>query len=276
MRRVSIITAILALFLISSVSAGVSKMATSKPTLNDERIVVPIELENSREMSALDLPLKFSEGATLEEVLFEGTRAENFDFATALIDNKNHTVVIGMIPMVYGEKEDLAPGKGEVARLVFRVDSPDLQVLEITTTTIASPEHTPMFVYSDGERGQAELIAEDPGFEPIRIALAQIPDSPADNLPTVFSLSQNYPNPFNPSTDIAFTLPAASRVKIDILNVLGQQVRTLKDEYTEAGAYTITWDGRDQAGSSVASGVYFYRMKAGNQFEEVKKMMMLK
>jgi len=264
------------LFLISSVSAGVSKMATAKAAVENERVVVPIELENTRDMAALDLPLEFSEGVTLEEVVFEGTRAASFDFTAAVIDNENNNVIIGMIPMVFGDKADLAPGKGEIARLVFKVDDPNLQILEINTTTIEEPEHTPMFVYAEGVRGQSELLSVDPGFAGVQIALAEVPDSPESNLPTEFSLSQNYPNPFNPSTEIAFSIPVASEVQLDIMNVLGQKVRTLKNEYTEAGSYTVTWDGRDRAGVSVASGIYFYRLKAGGNFEEVKKMMMLK
>ncbi len=267
------------LFLISSVSAAVSSMSTAKVTVDNERIVVPIELENTKDMAALDLPLKFSEGVTLEEVVFEGTRAADFDFTAAVIDNDNNNVVIGMIPMVYGEKDDLAPGKGEIARLVFKIDDPNLQTLEINPTTIEKPEHTPMFVYSEGARGQSPLVSEDPGFNGIQIALAEVPDSPENNLPTEFSLSQNYPNPFNPSTDIKFQLPVASQVELDILNVLGQKVRTLKNEYTEPGTYTVTWDGKDRAGIPVASGVYFYRLKAeagNNSFNQVKKMMMLK
>jgi len=264
------------LFLISSVSAGVSTMTTAKISVENERIVVPIELENARDMAALDLPLEFSEGVTLEEVVFEGTRAADFDFTAAVINNEDNNVVIGMIPMVYGEKSDLAPGKGEIARLVFKLDDPNLQTLEINPTTIEDPEHTPMFVYTAGDRGQTSLVSEDPGFTGVQIALAEVPDSPESNLPTEFSLSQNYPNPFNPTTEIAFSIPVASQVQLEIMNVLGQKVRTLKDEYTEAGSYTITWDGRDRAGVPVASGVYFYRLKAGDSFDEVKKMMMLK
>jgi len=131
----------------------------------------------------------------------------------------------------------------------------------------------PMFVYSNGERGQAELVAEDPGFQGIIIALSEAGEQP--NLPTEYALKQNYPNPFNPSTDIAFSLPLASPVKLEIMNLLGQKVRTLTDTYLEAGNHIVTWDGRDNSGVAVASGVYFYRLQAAS-FESVKKMMMLK
>lgn len=277
MKKVSIIITVLMLFIVSSLSAAVSQMATAKVVVEADRIIVPLELENTQEMAALDLPLKFSEGVILEAVEFDGTRAEKFDFKAAVIDNQNNTVIIGLIPMVYGSNVDLAPGQGEIARLVFTIDDPTLQVLEITSTVIEEPEHTPMFVYAEGERGNSELRSADPGFEAVSIVLAEIPDgSTESNLPTEFALGQNYPNPFNPNTDIAYSVPVASHVKLEVLNVLGQRVITLKDEFSKAGSYVITWDGRDKSGRSVASGVYFYRMSTGSNFEEVKKMMMLK
>lgn len=277
MKKVSIIITVLMFVIASSLSAAVSQMATAKATVESDRIIVPLELENTQDMAALDLPLEFSKGVVLEAVEFDGTRAENFDFTAAVIDNENNTVVIGMIPMVYGEKDDLAPGQGEIARLVFRVDDPALQVLEINPTVIDEPDHTPMFVYHDENQTGSALVGIDPGFEGISIALAEIPDGSVEsNLPTEFALGQNYPNPFNPVTDIAYSVPVASHVKLDVLNVLGQKVVTLKDEFSEAGSFVVTWDGKDKTGRSVASGVYFYRMSAGGNFEEVKKMMMLK
>ena len=94
-------------------------------------------------------------------------------------------------------------------------------------------------------------------------------------LPTDFALSQNYPNPFNPTTTINFDLPTKTDVRIKVFNVLGQVVNTLVDQTLEAGSYKVDWDGTNQAGAHAASGVYFYRIVAGD-FVETKKMMMLK
>ena len=94
-------------------------------------------------------------------------------------------------------------------------------------------------------------------------------------LPTEFALSQNYPNPFNPTTTINFDLPTKTDVQIKVFNVLGQVVNTLVDESLEAGSYKVDWDGTNQAGAHAASGVYFYKIVAGD-FVETKKMMMLK
>jgi len=94
-------------------------------------------------------------------------------------------------------------------------------------------------------------------------------------LPDNYSLSQNYPNPFNPNTKIEFALPERSVVNICVFNILGQEVVNLIDEELEAGYYLIDWDGTNSSGGSVTSGVYFYKIQAGD-FVETKKMMLLK
>jgi hypothetical protein len=96
------------------------------------------------------------------------------------------------------------------------------------------------------------------------------------NIPSVFSLSQNYPNPFNPSTSIQFGLPVQAPVTMEIYNILGVKVRTLlQGEVMSAGIHQMEWNGKDDAGASVTSGVYLYRINAGT-FQVTKKMMMLK
>ncbi|HTX19877.1 MAG TPA: T9SS type A sorting domain-containing protein [Bacteroidota bacterium] len=87
---------------------------------------------------------------------------------------------------------------------------------------------------------------------------------------TTFNLSQNYPNPFNPTTDIQFTLPQQSTVELKVYNMLGQEVATLIHGTLSAGMHTVNFDAH-----SLASGVYIYRLSAGN-FTSVKKMMLLK
>ena len=93
--------------------------------------------------------------------------------------------------------------------------------------------------------------------------------------PTEFGLRQNYPNPFNPATVIEYALPKTSEVNIEIYNVLGQKVRHLVDELQEPGYKKIYWDGKDDQGNELSSGVYFYRIQAGD-FVETRKMTLLK
>jgi hypothetical protein len=92
---------------------------------------------------------------------------------------------------------------------------------------------------------------------------------------TTFTLSQNYPNPFNPATSFKFTLPQASLVKIEVFNIVGQKVKTLLDEEMKAGTYLVEWNGKDERGVDVSSGVYFYRVVAGS-FSDIKKMVLLR
>lgn len=94
-------------------------------------------------------------------------------------------------------------------------------------------------------------------------------------IPTIYSLGQNYPNPFNANTQIQFALPKAGKTTLEVFNILGQKVNTLLDEYLTAGFKIVNWDGRDQSGSTVASGVYFYRLRSEN-FLQTKKMLMIK
>ncbi len=93
-------------------------------------------------------------------------------------------------------------------------------------------------------------------------------------VPNDFSLLQNFPNPFNPQTRISYALPEGVNVRVSIHNILGQTVRTLVDSYQEPGFKNVIWDGTDEAGRQVSSGLYFYRLEAG-EFVSVRKMMKL-
>lgn len=94
-------------------------------------------------------------------------------------------------------------------------------------------------------------------------------------VPEVYSLSQNYPNPFNPSTKINFSLPKAENVMIKIYDITGREVYTLVSQKVQPGKYSVTWASINNEGKSVASGVYFYRIVAGD-FVESKKMILVR
>jgi len=111
-----------------------------------------------------------------------------------------------------------------------------------------------------------EAFSEPPPEEKVAVRPA---------IPTHFELGQNYPNPFNPTATIEYALPVPSRVELKIFNILGQAVRTLVDEEKGAGYYQVVWDGTDEVGRSVSSGIYLYQIKAGD-FVETKKMQLIK
>jgi len=94
-------------------------------------------------------------------------------------------------------------------------------------------------------------------------------------LPGKFVLHQNYPNPFNPKTKIAFDLPRSARVTVDVFDILGRRVATLMDENLEAGPQETEWDGTNDNGRSVASGIYFYRVSY-DKVSQTKKMLLIK
>ena len=92
---------------------------------------------------------------------------------------------------------------------------------------------------------------------------------------TTFALHANYPNPFNPETTIAFDLPQAGRVELQVFDLLGQTVRTLLAQELSAGGHQVVWNGLDASGARVSSGVYFYRLQAGSQVQ-MRRMLLLK
>lgn len=99
--------------------------------------------------------------------------------------------------------------------------------------------------------------------------------SDSEEVPNQFELAQNYPNPFNPGTTIRYALPYQAEVRLEIYNALGQLVKVLVNKSQTAGIKTVNWNGTNQFGEPVSSGVYLYRLKAGNHIQ-TRKMMLLK
>ena len=97
----------------------------------------------------------------------------------------------------------------------------------------------------------------------------------ADAVPGEFELTQNFPNPFNPATVIRFSLPEPGEVELAVFNILGRRVATLAEGVHEAGEHTVRWDGRDDEGNGVSSGVYLYRLKAGER-SQTRKMLLVR
>ncbi|MCF7841466.1 MAG: T9SS type A sorting domain-containing protein, partial [Lentisphaeria bacterium] len=95
------------------------------------------------------------------------------------------------------------------------------------------------------------------------------------SMPLQYSLEQNYPNPFNPTTTIQYDLPEPALVSLTIFNQLGQPIRTLVNGEKAAGYQAVVWDGQNNAGQQVGTGIYFYQMRAG-QFSQTRKMLLLK
>ena len=130
--------------------------------------------------------------------------------------------------------------------------------------------------------GQAKLLAAERNSGEIfdasiknRHNLATLGKVAARKIPEEYLLKQNYPNPFNPTTTIEFSLPAAAHARLAIYNILGQRVRTLVNTAYQAGEYAIVWNGRDDTGLPVSSGIYIYELKTEN-FIKRNKMVFMK
>lgn len=270
MKRTLLVISILTLLLVPAwaLATGTDSFVANKslPGSGDE-VVVPLEITNSKPLVALDIPLQFTEGATLDRVEFTD-RVASFQVKIANIDNENRQVVIGLISMISSESPDLAVGSGPIANLHFKLAS-GVDRVQVNSVELSKPDHSLAFYYNDYSSGRPEVKAIQPD---VSLSVV-VQDGP--NVPKTYALSQNSPNPFNPTTVIKFALPASGNVRLAVFNVLGQQVKELVNGAMDAGIHDVVWDGKDNNGATVASGIYFYKLNASN-FVDTKKMVLLK
>ena len=151
--------------------------------------------------------------------------------------------------------------------MTYRND--DAWVIDIIALEGLIPDGTAIALDFNGE-GNLELTSVDGRDGWNQPVILSFENSLTENLPTVFSLAQNYPNPFNPVTTINYDLAATVPVRLLVYNSLGQQVATLVHDTQPAGRYSVSFDG-----SSLASGLYFYAIQAG-EFNDLQKMMLVK
>jgi|GEM_PF-1074070 len=105
------------------------------------------------------------------------------------------------------------------------------------------------------------------GVEPIQLG---------SNVPSEFNLAQNFPNPFNPETTITFDVAESAQITLEVFNMLGQRINVLTDQRMQPGNYKVVWNGRDDNGLTVPSGVYLYRIQSSNGFQKSMKMLLVK
>ena len=163
---------------------------------------------------------------------------------------------------VYGHEAEICTWENweqriSVVAYKYGLHSNETEEIKIITTGYRS-----CYPYSFGKSSPP-----DEGQEPLADKSNLISDQ--------FSLSQNYPNPFNPETEICYNISQVCHVKLTIYNMLGQKVKVLVNEQQMAGLKTVHWNGKDQDGDKVSSGIYFYRLQAG-EYNEVRKMILMK
>jgi len=156
-----------------------------------------------------------------------------------------------------------------------RIDmgSPSWQVVELSLAELGIEGSLSSLTFTGRLTGTLYL-------DDIRLVAAEPPASitavEEDPLPHRYALSQSYPNPFNPRTTIAYELADPGHVSLCVHNALGQRVRVLVDGDQGPGAYTVHWRGTDDAGRRLASGVYLCRLVAGDQFQQTRRMLLLR
>jgi len=189
----------------------------------------------------LDVPGGSVSGIT-RGVMFDGS--ENLFFGVTRDGNSTVDICVAALGV-----DVPITGSGEVARITFRVNGEEKSLR------------------------LSEIDVRDIGNRRFRVEVDEDYNPPF--VPTAYDLKQNYPNPFNPVTNIVFDIVKAGRVRIDVFDASGRLVRTLLDEYRGAGRHSVVWDGRNNAGSVVPSGIYFYRINTG-EFTATRKMILLR
>ena len=239
---------------------GVNENAEFSLSLGSERVVagelvaVDVSLANVAALVAYGFTLnyetdnfEFVSVAPADEDLLKSTGGDTPLF--------HHIVTDGQVEVVNGMVNGSAvSGGGDIVRFVFRV--------------LREFEDNARFEIADG------LV-----FDPSQLSNPAVVAGVLElqSTPREFALHQNFPNPFNPDTTIKYDLAESADVTLQIYNVLGQVVRTLVgSEAQNAGRYQIRWNGMDDRGVSVSSGIYFYQISAEGKFQNVRKLMMLK
>ena len=238
---------------------GINENAEFSLSLGSERVVagetvaVDVSLANVAALIGYGFALNYESDkfefisvAPADEDLLKSTGGETLF---------HHVVADGQITVANGLYNGTAvSGGGDVVRFVFRV--------------LREFEDSARFEIADG-------LVFDPSQLQNPAVVAGVLE--LQSTPREFALHQNFPNPFNPDTTIKYDLAESADVTLQIYNVLGQVVRTLvASEAQNAGRYQIRWNGMDDRGVPVSSGIYFYQIAADGKFSDVRKLMLLK
>ncbi len=227
---------------------------------------------NAEPLKQIDLALEYSsDNLTYNDTSFVGTRGITATEKT--IDLRSQLRQI-LITLVFDEVTPLDPGSGPLATILFDIEPTATDEMVIIDSTLFLGSQRLEFTLTQADGGISFTPYFTYGYVNI-IATTDVEQRYDPLIPDDFALAQNVPNPFNPTTQIKFDLPRESYVRLSIINVLGQQVKTLVAESLPAGTHTVTFDGKNDNYQTLASGVYFYRLDTEG-FSQSKKMILLK
>ncbi len=240
-------------------------------------VAVPIRLSNNIiDLAGIVMPLRYDgTRLTLQSVDFTGSLLTS-NFITGVFSVPESSFVqISYLPDIgQGDIVPISAVSGILATVVFQVKNSAPSGMAFVDSVYESYDY-------NGTLIETRINFSDPTgvsvYYPLFVEGGVMVGMPTDvnddnnaGLPTKFDLAQNYPNPFNPTTTIDFSLPKADHVVLEVFNVLGQRVETLLDKNLPAGRYQVEFDA-----SSQPSGIYFYRLAAG-QGVSTKKMVLVK
>jgi len=219
---------------------------------------------NSLEIGALQIPLKWvSTSLTLDSVSFVGS-LKTADFTGTQNQSDPTSVLITYIPAVFTVPlPTFSDAEGLIAEMFFTL-APD------AAQGVIVIDSGGFVIFSDNIGQTTYLPQFAPGAVIVGAPTAVEDEVNGGLLPAEFALDQNYPNPFNPTTVLEFSLPYASSVKLEVFNVLGQEVASLAEGWYSAGVHKLEFDASNQP-----SGLYFYRFTYDGG-SDTKKMILLK
>ncbi len=254
---------------------GLSLMCLSGVSVGDTTAQVNTSFSVPINMFAVDSLVDFTLPLQITTNQPDSVRIDSVTFdpnvGDSIIFNEDSSIFV-FIPL---QPPPLPDSTYEMGR-IYMTAAPGAEQEIFTIDTVEADIGGQLYTY--------ELVGAGGGtvesfFTPGVITIQDVDDvTPTDvdiSLPAGFKLGQNYPNPFNPITRIGFDLPFASTTRLDIYSILGRKVKTLVDSYLSPGGYTVYWHGDDALGRKVSSGVYFYRLQAGD-FVASRKMLLLK
>jgi len=239
--------------------------------LVDELIIGTLIIE-SNDPNDPFIEVNLSGQGLISGVPYIDVSADSLDFGIVTIGaDSMKTLVVTNIGNVFLTVTDIYTNTDEysVNSTGFNLEPEENQVLEITF----APGYEgvildTLFIESNDPINPVYPVSLQGEGEP----LVDVGDG---DIPLFTSLGKNYPNPFNPQTTINFALHEPTFTRIEIFNIKGQKIKSLINEHLEARNYRIIWNGTDDSESSVASGIYLYRMSA-NKFSETRKMLLVK
>jgi hypothetical protein len=215
---------------------------------SDNSVSLLISVTTDAPIAGAEIVLAYENAYVKPGIPQLANRSRDMLVSHSVQDGKEHVVIYGT------SGQSICPGTGQVVSLPFDILQEFQGEIELHIETI--------------------VLADDAGRS-IPVTLLNSSVCISDDTPTDMALVQNYPNPFNSSTNIQYEVPGPSYTVISVYNVLGQKVRTLVDDITQAGSYIVHWDGLDDDGVGVAGGIYFCRMSSG-EFTGTMRMVLLR